>query len=230
MNEESRCTDLERQLCKAHSDSLMWKTKCDEQRLMSDEQIICERKRLRQKLDEATENTREKVTHLQSIEKTYEELKAELDDANHELSRSHAALHGLEKLQRTQDKALDHWGCQYRITTRELELLREENTALRMKLRRQAKDIDNLKDMIREHDIHFEFQASDVEAELRALRAEIEASLNTNGGYIPPITNGYALDKSSSVSTVRSSSSSSTVNSTFMLHHRTSSNSRYCRY
>jgi chromosome segregation ATPase len=60
------------------------------------------RKRLRQKLDEATENTREKVTHLQSIEKTYEELKAELDDANHELSRSHAALHGLEKLQRTQ--------------------------------------------------------------------------------------------------------------------------------
>jgi hypothetical protein len=70
--------------------------------------------------------------------------------------------------------------------------------------------------MIREHDIHFEFQASDVEAELRALRAEIESTLNTNGGYIPPIANGYALDKSSSVSTVRSSSSSSTVNSTFV--------------
>jgi hypothetical protein len=43
MNEESRCTDLERQLCKAHSDSLMWKTKCDEQRLTSDELMVNER-------------------------------------------------------------------------------------------------------------------------------------------------------------------------------------------
>uniref|UniRef100_A0A0M3I9N0 HOOK domain-containing protein n=1 Tax=Ascaris lumbricoides TaxID=6252 RepID=A0A0M3I9N0_ASCLU len=78
------------------------------------------------------------------LEKTLEETQQQLSETRAQLDRAVAQVSHLESLSKSQGAYGETWENQYRLALAELESLRDENACLKMKIRRQYKQIELL--------------------------------------------------------------------------------------
>lgn len=99
------------------------------------------RKKLMLKLNDALAESQTTSIRMQSLEKNREELHDQIKQMEHELQRSNSTMSTMENLQKTQDRAMENLCSSFRETTTQLEVLREENSSLRMELRTIKKEV-----------------------------------------------------------------------------------------
>jgi len=85
-----------------------------------------------------------KLHHFSVAQKNYDTLQTRLVDAESQLDKAVAQLAQAERLQRSQAVVGETWEQQYRGAMQEVESLRDENAALKSKIRRQYKQIELL--------------------------------------------------------------------------------------
>ncbi|VDM23737.1 unnamed protein product [Toxocara canis] len=121
-----------------------------------------EKRKMRQKMDDfIKEHEAQQASRNASLEKTLDETQEQLAETRSQLDRAIAQVTHLESLSKSQGTYGETWENQYRLALAELESLRDENATLKMKIRRQYKQIELLT------------QQSEMEADVAELESRI---------------------------------------------------------
>ncbi|CAJ0929028.1 unnamed protein product, partial [Mesorhabditis belari] len=136
--------DLEHRVKKANEDCEEWKKKMEEslveQRLALEEH----RKRTMERYEESQHAKDLKSSRVTALERSKEELQTQLTQCQLDLDRAMAQVADLERTMSTQETLGRTWESEYHSACSEVESLRDENCALKSKIRRQWKQIEIL--------------------------------------------------------------------------------------
>ncbi|VDK60081.1 unnamed protein product [Anisakis simplex] len=143
--EERKAHESELRLKKVQEELTALKQKHDKSLTESRCELREEKKRMRQKMEDLIkEQEAKRVPRNAHLEKTLEETQMQLAETRSQLDRAVTQITHLESLSKSQGAYGETWENQYRMAMTELEALRDENAALKMKIRRQYKQIELL--------------------------------------------------------------------------------------
>ncbi|KAI1725155.1 myosin head (motor domain) domain-containing protein [Ditylenchus destructor] len=141
----------EQQLQHANFDVRKWTNECDvwKQRLEesiaeSKSECMTERKKHAEKLESLRHDYEMRLHHVTNSQKSNEQLQERLAEAELQLDKAIAQIAQMERMNKSQTTIGETWESQYRSILQEMESLRDENAALKSKIRRQYKQIELL--------------------------------------------------------------------------------------
>uniref|UniRef100_F1KUN2 Myosin heavy chain n=1 Tax=Ascaris suum TaxID=6253 RepID=F1KUN2_ASCSU len=144
-DEERKREEYEHRLKKTQDELAALRAKYEKSIKDSQIELLEEKRRMRQKMDELIkEQEALKAPRNSHLEKTLEETQQQLSETRAQLDRAVAQVSHLESLSKSQGAYGETWENQYRLALAELESLRDENACLKMKIRRQYKQIELL--------------------------------------------------------------------------------------
>ncbi|CAB3405699.1 unnamed protein product [Caenorhabditis bovis] len=141
---EKNADSLALRLKKAIADCDEWKRKHENSIRESKDEILAERRRALERAEASEKETELKFSRIATIENAKTELSAELARTQSELDRCRAIISQLEENIKSQETLGDSFESQQRNMNFEIESLRDENCALKAKIRRQYKQIELL--------------------------------------------------------------------------------------
>ncbi|KHN81126.1 Myosin heavy chain, striated muscle, partial [Toxocara canis] len=160
--EERKSHEYELRLKKAQEDLATLREKYEKSVKDSQNELLEEKRKMRQKMDDfIKEHEAQQASRNASLEKTLDETQEQLAETRSQLDRAIAQVTHLESLSKSQGTYGETWENQYRLALAELESLRDENATLKMKIRRQYKQIELLT------------QQSEMEADVAELESRI---------------------------------------------------------
>ncbi|CAD6197490.1 unnamed protein product [Caenorhabditis auriculariae] len=136
--------NLELRLKRALDDSQVWKKKHEDSVSESKQEILAERKRASERTVAVEKENELKQSRISSVEMAKNELSVELTKAHAEIDRCRAIILQLEENLRSQETLGGSFESHQRNLQFEVESLRDENCALKAKIRRQYKQIEML--------------------------------------------------------------------------------------
>ncbi|PAV56307.1 hypothetical protein WR25_15725 [Diploscapter pachys] len=141
---EKNSDHLSFRLKKSQEDSETWKKKHEEAVIESKNEVLAERKRAQERLEASQSEKDLKCSRITALEQSKDQLNSELLRTQFELDRSLAKISDLEANIQSQEHLGDNLEHNYKNLLSELENLRDENCALKAKIRRQYKQIELL--------------------------------------------------------------------------------------
>uniref|UniRef100_A0A1I7YZA2 Myosin motor domain-containing protein n=1 Tax=Steinernema glaseri TaxID=37863 RepID=A0A1I7YZA2_9BILA len=142
--EEDKVQTLEQKLKKCLSDVGMWKQKFEDGLVESKNDIIFERKKMKDRMEKLIHEHELRNNHYSTKDKTRDKLQAELADTQANLDRALAQIAHMEKLSRSQISITESWESQNKASAMEMDGMRKENASLKVQVRRQARQIELL--------------------------------------------------------------------------------------
>ncbi|CAI5447230.1 unnamed protein product [Caenorhabditis angaria] len=177
MNSAQKNADnLALRLKKALADCEEWQKKHETSIVDSKNEILAERKRAMDRAEASEKETELKQSRMATIEHAKLALNSELSRTEAELDRCRAIIAQLEENIRSQETLGNSFESQQRNLNFEIESLRDENCALKAKIRRQYKQIELLTQQDETNDElnHFEHKAEVSELEMKQISDEDE--------------------------------------------------------
>ncbi|KAF7634873.1 Myosin motor domain-containing protein [Meloidogyne graminicola] len=107
-------------------------------------EIALERKKNLEKMEKLIFEYESRIRQLINSQRSQDNLLERLTEAESQLDKTQSQLLHMERLQRTQSTIGETWEAQYRTAQSELESIRDENAALKSRIRRQKKQIELL--------------------------------------------------------------------------------------
>jgi len=142
--EEERSQQLEFDVRRMGAECESWKKRLEEHLSESKTELMAEKKKHSSVVDDLKHDYELKLHHFSVAQKNYDTLQTRLVDAESQLDKAVAQLAQAERLQRSQSVVGETWEQQYRGAMQEVESLRDENAALKSKIRRQYRQIELL--------------------------------------------------------------------------------------
>ncbi|KAH7729461.1 Protein HUM-9 [Aphelenchoides avenae] len=143
-DEQIKCQTMELSLRKANSDLNTMKHKLENAFAEGKDDLVAERKKHAAKIEQLQNEHEMKIQQFLSQNRNREHLQGELAETRAQLDRALAQIAQLERMQKSQTTIGETWESQYRNAIQEMEGLRDENAALKSKIRRQYKQIELL--------------------------------------------------------------------------------------
>lgn len=141
---QKNADNLALRLKKALADCDEWKKKHEESIVESKTEILMERKRAMDRAEACEKETELKQSRMATIESARMELGGELARTQSELDRCRQIIIQLEENLKSQESLGNSFGRHQTNLNFEIENLRDENCALKAKIRRQYKQIELL--------------------------------------------------------------------------------------
>jgi chromosome segregation ATPase len=143
-SEEKKVQSLEQNITKLNRDIDNWKLKHEEAINESKNDIIAEKRKHQERINTLAHEYEMKIQQAILQAKADNKLQTDLIAAQAELDRAMAQINQLNQLSKSQFNIGENWEQQYRGALLEMEELRDENTTLKTKIRRQYKQIELL--------------------------------------------------------------------------------------
>uniref|UniRef100_A0A914IBU5 Myosin motor domain-containing protein n=1 Tax=Globodera rostochiensis TaxID=31243 RepID=A0A914IBU5_GLORO len=137
--EQSQTTDFASRKMRGENNAL--RQRLEDEREESRAAIAAERKKHAEKADELANEYNSRLRQVGNAQRSTEQLQTKLTETESQLDRAFGQLTHLERLQKTQNSIGETWETQYRTAQSELQSVRDENAALKSKMRRQQRQI-----------------------------------------------------------------------------------------
>uniref|UniRef100_A0A183BV89 enoyl-CoA hydratase n=1 Tax=Globodera pallida TaxID=36090 RepID=A0A183BV89_GLOPA len=137
--EQSQTTDFDSRKMRGENNAL--RQRLEDEREESRAAIASERKKHAEKADELANEYNSRLRQVGNAQRRTEQLQTKLAETESQLDRALGQLTHLERLQKTQNSIGETWETQYRTAQSELQSVRDENAALKSKMRRQQRQI-----------------------------------------------------------------------------------------
>ncbi|CAK5046321.1 unnamed protein product [Meloidogyne enterolobii] len=128
-----------------------------------------------------------RIRQFVNAQRSQEQLLERLTESESQLDKTQSQLAHMERLQRTQSAIGETWEAQYRTAQSELEGIRDENAALKSRIRRQKKQIELLtqENELSERVIELENNVGRVQNRLQSDKSVSESCTeHANGFYV----------------------------------------------
>uniref|UniRef100_A0A915E3Y0 Myosin motor domain-containing protein n=1 Tax=Ditylenchus dipsaci TaxID=166011 RepID=A0A915E3Y0_9BILA len=122
----------------------VWKQRLENSIADSKNELMAEKKKHAEKLDEQKHDYELKIHHISNSQKSHDQLQEKLTEAELQLDKAIGQLAQMERMNKSNATIGETWESQYRQSLQEVESLRDENASLKSKIRRQYKQIELL--------------------------------------------------------------------------------------
>ncbi|KAL3084116.1 hypothetical protein niasHT_033220 [Heterodera trifolii] len=139
--EQEQSQRMEFEMRKVRGENGTLKQRVEDEREEKEAEIAMEKKKHAEKVDELTNEFNSRFRQVANAQRSTEQLQTKLAETETQLDRAMGQLAHLERLQKTQNTIGETWEAQYRTAQTELQGIRDENAALKSKIRRQQRQI-----------------------------------------------------------------------------------------
>uniref|UniRef100_A0A914KZM1 Uncharacterized protein n=1 Tax=Meloidogyne incognita TaxID=6306 RepID=A0A914KZM1_MELIC len=129
---------------KQSNDFIILKQKIEDLKEENEAEMALEKKRNSEKMEKLVYEYESRIRQFVNAQRSQEQLLERLTESESQLDKTQSQLAHMERLQRTQSAIGETWEAQYRTAQSELEGIRDENAALKSRIRRQKKQIELL--------------------------------------------------------------------------------------
>ncbi|KAK0400295.1 hypothetical protein QR680_003443 [Steinernema hermaphroditum] len=144
VKEENKVEAIEQKLKKSQADVELWKKKFEDGVVESKNDIIFERKKMKERMEKLIHEHELRHSHYSSVDKNRDKLQSELAETQVNLDRALAQIAQMEKLSRSHMSIAESWESQNKNNASELDVLRKENASLKVQVRRQMRQMELL--------------------------------------------------------------------------------------
>uniref|UniRef100_A0A915MIU1 Uncharacterized protein n=1 Tax=Meloidogyne javanica TaxID=6303 RepID=A0A915MIU1_MELJA len=170
---------------KQSNDFIILKQKIEDLKEENEAEMALEKKRNSEKMEKLVYEYESRIRQFVNAQRSQEQLLERLTESESQLDKTQSQLAHMERLQRTQSAIGETWEAQYRTAQSELEGIRDENAALKSRIRRQKKQIELLtqENELSERVIELETNVGRVQNRLQGDKSVSESCMEPPNGF-----------------------------------------------